>query len=260
MSTKSKRKLPSACVVAMRGDIRALPWTVTVAPGTPAPEGSVTVPAILPVIATCAKAGELNAARQSTTQNETTLTQLRIRLETKYEDRICSPLQNATILDRPNKRTLVPYYHRRRTSATNVSLSSSPSFCCNGAYFLLVGPVAQESKSRPQPLRAASLLIGGRRRMGGLARVLGFSSQICLRLAFNCAWYLLQVSLTVHVAGPAPSVRAKPSSSLLHCPDNYRSSARRFRAVERDPSTRSGAAGDARLRLHHLRRRPSREI
>src|SRR5882762_1162551 len=117
MSTKSKRKLPSVCVVATRGAIRALPWTVTVAPGTPAPDASVTVPAIFPVIATCAKAVELSAARLRARQNATNHPRLRNNLDMEYEDRICSPPQNAKILDWPSEWTLLPYYHRRRTHA-----------------------------------------------------------------------------------------------------------------------------------------------
>jgi hypothetical protein len=82
----------------MRGAINALPCTVTVAPGTPPPEESVTVPAIFPVIATCARQTELQAARLKARDTATNNARLRNNLE-KYEDRICSLLQSAQILD-----------------------------------------------------------------------------------------------------------------------------------------------------------------
>src|SRR6184192_2389854 len=50
---RSKRYAPSAPVVVVCSAISAVLLTVTVAFGTPAPEASVTTPAIFPVVATC---------------------------------------------------------------------------------------------------------------------------------------------------------------------------------------------------------------
>src|ERR1700674_1462581 len=112
MSTKSKKKLPSDCVVATRGAINALPCTVTVAPGTPAPEESVTVPAIFPVIATCAKVAGPKPSKTITKTSAAIQPEFKIDLLIENEDRICSPLSHARIpdldLDNGHPHPLVP--------------------------------------------------------------------------------------------------------------------------------------------------------
>src|ERR1700732_3935600 len=109
MSTKSKRKLPFAWVEVTRGTINALPCTVTVAPGTPAPEESVTVPAIFPVIATCAKLVELNATKLIAKASATNHSGCGRNLEMEFEDCILFPLRVQDIRLNLDKRTRIPF-------------------------------------------------------------------------------------------------------------------------------------------------------
>jgi hypothetical protein len=62
-----------------------------VAPGTPPPEESVTVPAIFPVMATCERATGLNVATLNAKDSATNNARGINDLEMEYEDRICSP-------------------------------------------------------------------------------------------------------------------------------------------------------------------------